>query len=68
MAKLLFWNVLVGGLLIHFGSDYLVRFWLTFALMIIIGGTMLLKVLFAILYYMYYKLAINNKKIKKSIR
>lgn len=65
MAKLLFWNVMVAGLLIHFGSDYVVRFWLTFGIMIMIAGTMLLKAFLAVLYYFYYKVAINNKKTSK---
>lgn len=51
VAKLVFWNVIVAGLLIHFGSNYLVRFYLTLALMIIIASTMFVKVIMAILYY-----------------
>jgi chitin synthase len=61
VGKFIFWNVLTAGLLIHFGSDYLVRFYLTFALMILIASTMAVKVLLAILYYIYYKLCINDK-------
>lgn len=60
VAKLVFWNVVVAGLLIHWGSNYLVRFYLTFALMIIIAFTMALKVVLAILYYIYYKVCINT--------
>jgi hypothetical protein len=58
VAKLVFWNVIVAGLLIHFGSDYLVRFYLTLALMVIIASTMAIKVLLAILYYFEYKTCI----------
>lgn len=67
VGKYLFWNILVAGFLIHFGSNYLVRFWLTFALMILIGGTMLIKVILAISYYFYYVCFIKNtpKFIKK---
>lgn len=61
VGKLVFWNVIVAGLLIHFGSDYLVRFWLTFALMVLIASTMLLKVSLAILYYVYYMICVNTK-------
>ncbi len=61
MAKFVFWNILTAGILIHFGSNYLVRFYLTFALMILMGVTMLIKVLLAVIYYMYYKCCINNK-------
>ncbi len=62
VGKLVFWNVLTAGLLIHFGSNYLVRFYLTFALMVIIAGTMSFKVLCGILYYFYYLIFINNKE------
>lgn len=65
VGKLLFWNILTAGLLIHFGSDYLIRFYLTFALMGIIASTMAFKVFCGILYYFYYKIAIKNKKIFK---
>jgi chitin synthase len=51
VAKLVFWNVIVAGLLIHFGSNYLVRFYLTFALMVLIASTMAIKVVLAIMYY-----------------
>lgn len=64
VGKLLFWNVVVAGFMIHFGSNYLVRFYLTLALMVIIAGTMLFKVLCGILYYFYYLMAIRNKKKK----
>jgi chitin synthase len=61
VGKLVFWNVITAGLLIHFGSDYLIRFYLTFALMVLIGGTMALKVFLAIAYFIYYRLCINTK-------
>lgn len=63
MAKLIFWNVVVAGLLIHWGSNYLVRFYLTFALMVIIASTMALKVILAIFYYLYYKICINSDPV-----
>ena len=62
VGKFLFWNVITAGLLIHFGSNYLVRFYLTLALMAIIAGTMLFKVLCGVLYYFYYLIFIQNKK------
>lgn len=58
VGKLVFWNVIVAGLLIHFGSNYLVRFWLTLALMIIIAVTMAIKVILAVMYYICYKCCI----------
>ena len=60
VGKLVFWNVITAGLMIHFGSDYLIRFWLTFALMILIASTMLMKVFLALVYYFYYKTCIKN--------
>lgn len=65
VAKLVFWNVVVAGLLIHFGSDYLVRFYLTLALMIIIATTMAIKVLLAIFYYFGYKTCIRTSPEKE---
>ncbi len=62
VGKLVFWNVLTAGLLINFGSNYLVRFYITLALMGIIAGTMFFKVLLGILYYFHYLIFINNKK------
>lgn len=53
----------MAGFLIHFGSNYLIRFYLTFALIVIIAVTMLFKVLCGILYYFYYLAFIKNKKI-----
>lgn len=64
VGKFLFWNVIVAGLLIHLGNNYLIRFWLTFALMILIVSTMFLKVSFAIAYFIYYKCCITNKPQK----
>lgn len=66
VGKFLFWNIVTAGLLIHFGSDYLVRFFLTFAMMIIIAGTMLFKVICALVYYVYYKICVNTKAAKQS--
>lgn len=65
MGKLVFWNVLTAGLLIHFGSNYLVRFYLTFALMVIIAVTMSFKVLCGVIYYFYYLIGIRSSKIVK---
>jgi hypothetical protein len=60
VGKLVFWNVMVAGLLIHFGSNYLVRFYLTLALMVLIASTMAIKVLLAIFYYFFYKTCIKT--------
>jgi hypothetical protein len=61
VGKFLFWNIIVAGLLIHFGNDYLIRFWLTFGLMGLIVFTMLVKVSFALAYFCYYKCCITTK-------
>ena len=68
VGKLLFWNILTAGFLIHFGSNYLVRFYLTLALMVIIAVTMFFKVLMGILYYFYYLIFINNEKIGGNVQ
>ncbi len=60
VAKLIFWNVIVAGFLIHFGSNYLVRFYLTLALMIIIASTMAIKVIMAVVYYLQYKMCVRT--------
>jgi hypothetical protein len=54
VGKFVFWNVVVGGLLIHFGDDFVIRFWITFAIMILIAVTMAIKVVIAIMYYFQY--------------
>jgi hypothetical protein len=65
-GKMIFWNVIVAGILVHWGSNYLVRFYLIFSLMIIIAFSMAFKAILAIFYYMYYKININsNPPLKK---
>jgi hypothetical protein len=61
VGKFVFWNVVVGGLLIHFGDDFVIRFWITFAIMILIAVTMAIKVVIAIMYYL--KIQKNKKPL-----
>lgn len=68
VGKLFFWNVIVAGFMIHFGSNYLIRFYLTFALMGIIAVTMFFKVICGVLYYFYYLVFIRTKKSKKKVK
>lgn len=54
VAKLVFWNVVVAGVLIHFGDSLLLRFYITFGIMFILAITLALKVILAVIYYCGY--------------
>jgi hypothetical protein len=54
VAKLIFWNVLVGGVLLHFGNDFVTRFFITFGIMILLAVTLFVKVFLSVIYYCGY--------------
>ena len=54
VAKLIFWNVVVGGILIHFGDDFVLRFFITFGIMAILAITLGIKTFLSIFYYLTY--------------
>lgn len=54
VAKLVFWNVVVAALLLHFGNSFQIRFFITFGIMIILAVTLAIKVMLGICYYCGY--------------
>lgn len=59
VSKYVFWNIVCGVLLLSFGASYLPRFFITLAIVIIIGVTMLIKVLLGAIYMVKYRCSSN---------
>lgn len=57
VGKYLFWNIIVGVLLLSFGANYTTRFFITLGTMVILGSTMLLKILIGVVYTFKYRCA-----------
>lgn len=55
VCKMVFWNSIVGFLLLFFANSYVTRFWLTFVVMCVLGITFALKILICLLYLIQYK-------------
>ena len=53
--KYVFWNIVVAAVLLTLGGNYQTRFWVTFGMVIMIGGSVGLKVVVAIIYMLIYK-------------
>ena len=54
VGKYMFWNIIVGILLLTLGAEYITRFLVTFFIMIILGVTLFIKVALGIYYLMVY--------------
>lgn len=54
VAKLVFWNVVVAALLLHFGNSFKIRFFITFGIMFILAITLAIKVILGVFYYCGY--------------
>lgn len=54
VAKLVFWNVVVAAVLLHFGNSFEIRFFITFGIMFILAITLAVKVILAVIYYCGY--------------
>lgn len=54
VAKLVFWNVVVAALLLHFGNNFKIRFFITFGIMFILAITLAIKVMLGVFYYCGY--------------
>jgi hypothetical protein len=66
VAKLIFWNAIVGALLLHYGNSFTIRFFITFAIMFILALTLALKVFLSVLYYFTYAyLKVKDKPAHK---
>lgn len=60
VSKMVFWNAVVGFLLLFFANSYVTRFWLTFVVMIILGATLTIKVLIGLIFIIKYKCCCNS--------
>lgn len=54
VAKLVFWNVVVAAVLLHFGNSFEIRFFITFGIMFILAITLAVKVFLAVFFYCGY--------------
>ena len=54
VAKLIFWNVVIAAILLHFGNNFKIRFFITFGIMFILAITLAVKVMLAVFYYCGY--------------
>lgn len=55
VSKFVLYNLVVGFLLLLFGDLYVIRFWLTFAIMILLGFTLAIKVILGGIYLLCYR-------------
>lgn len=55
VSKFVIYNIVIGLLLILFGDAYVVRFWLTFGVMVVLFITLAIKVLFGVTYLIGYR-------------
>lgn len=55
VSKFVLYNTLVAFFLLLFGDDYVIRFWMTFCIMILLGSTLVFKVSLGAIYLIYYR-------------
>jgi hypothetical protein len=55
VSKFVLYNLVVGFLLILFGDNYVIRFWFTFGIMVLLGFTLAIKVLIGSIYLLIYR-------------
>jgi hypothetical protein len=55
VSKFVLYNLVVGFLLILFGDNYVIRFWFTFGIMVLLGFTLAIKVLIGSVYLLIYR-------------
>lgn len=60
VSKFVLYNIVVGFILLIFGDEYVARFWLTFAIMILLVVTLGIKVIMATIYLLSYRFCVNN--------
>jgi chitin synthase len=53
--KYVLWNIIVAAVLLTMGSGYQTRFFVSFAMVCLIGSTMALKIFLSLLYLLRYK-------------
>lgn len=59
VAKFTFWNIFFGMIFLSLGSATNTRFFITFAIMILLGVTLLLKTVLAIVYLLFFRFKQN---------
>lgn len=65
VAKLVFWNVVVAAVLLHFGNSFEIRFFITFGIMFILAITLAIKVFLGVFYYCgYFCAKVRDKPLK----
>lgn len=60
VAKYVIWNIIVSCILLILGSDYIPRFFVTIIMVIIMGMSLSVKIIIAVIYMISYRL--NNCK------
>lgn len=55
VSKLIIWNGIVGFILLSLSNSYATRFYVTYAIMVLLAFTMLIKVFLAVTYLFSYK-------------
>ncbi len=55
VSKFVLYNVIVAFILILEGDNYVLRFWMTFSIMILLGVTLFFKVFLGAIYLIGYK-------------
>jgi chitin synthase len=60
--KFIFWNMVVGVLIVSFGDSYTPRFFISFILLIILLFTMVVKIIIGLIYLIHYAC---TKRIEK---
>ena len=56
VAKYVFWNIVFGVVLLTLGSSYVPRFYITFAIVILMAVSIGIKIFVAVIYLIGYKL------------
>lgn len=57
VAKYVFWNIIVGVIILSLGSSYTPRFFITIIMIAIMGSSLALKIVVGIVYMIKYKLS-----------
>jgi chitin synthase len=57
--KFVFWNIIVGILLLSFGSNYYSRFFITLGIVAILSLTLIIKIICAVFYFIGYRCCKN---------
>jgi|LakMenEpi03Aug12_release.lakeMendotaPanAssembly.Ray.scaffolds.fasta_scaffold4423301_1 hypothetical protein len=69
VSKFVLYNLVVGFFLILFGDNYVIRFWFTFGIMVLLGFTLAIKVLIGSIYLLIYRCcgSVTSRKEKINV-